>query len=345
MTEQQTDDNKLITPSTEQTGDHKDLKWPSKPPKLQYEVLAAAVYDDLAMEMQKRYPSRFRYHKSSWAKFSDGMDNIELGGFTPINLIRGRHVLLLSSFHNNDVILQLFHAMIVLQQSFIESLTVVLPFYPVATMERVLKEGQIATANTTAQLFCGLPSGGKPIRLIIYDLHTLQNRFYWNSSCVADLRTAVPLLLSELKRSGSKIDCIGFPDDGAAKRFGCLFPDYKSHLVCAKKRDGDKRSVTVHDGDAKGKHVIIVDDLVRTGGTLIEAAEVIKAQGAKSVSVFCVHAVFPHQSWKQFTKTGKHHGVLSHFYITNSCPQVTVELPKDDVFVILDLLPQIEADL
>jgi len=322
------------------------VSWPSKPPKYQYEVLAADVYEGLATKLQERYPSRFRYHKSSWAKFSDGMDNIELGGFTPTNLIRGRHVLLLASFHNNDITLQQFHAMVVLQQSFIESLTVVLPFYPVATMERVTKEGQIATASTTAQLFCGLPSSGKPVRLVVYDLHTLQNRFYWNSSCVADLKTAVPLLLSELRsESKIKIDCIGFPDDGAAKRFGCLFTDYKSHVVCAKKRDGDNRYVTVHDGDAKGKHVLIVDDLVRTGGTLVEAAEVIKHQGALSVSVFCVHAVFPGQSWKKFAKSGTHHGIFTHFYITNSCPQVTGELPKDDIFVVLDLLPQIETDL
>lgn len=50
-----------------------------------------------------------------------------------------------------------------LLQSFIESLTVLLPFYPVGTMEVTHKEGQVATANTTAQLFGGLPSCGKPV--------------------------------------------------------------------------------------------------------------------------------------------------------------------------------------
>jgi len=337
-------------PKSDAKGENNDTKtntpvWTDEPPKVQYEILAADVYDSLATTLQEKHPSRFRYHKSSWGKFSDGSDNIELGGFTPVNRIRGRHVLLLSSFHNNDVTLQQFHAYVVLLQSFIESLTIVLPFYPVATMERVTKEGVIATSNTTAQLFCGLPSCGKPIRLIIYDLHTLQNRFYWNSNCTADLKTAVPLLLSELKASKSPIDTIAFPDDGAAKRFGELFSDFKNHVVCAKKRDGEKRFVAVHDGDAKGKHAIIIDDLVRTGGTLVEAAKAIKAQGALSVSVFCVHAVFPQQSWKQFAKGGKAHDTFHHFYITNSCPHVVAELPKEDVFVVLDLLPQIVADL
>lgn len=68
--------------------------------------------------------------------------------------------------------------MICLLQSFIESLTVVLPYYPVGTMERVTKEGTVATAATFAHMFSSLPSCGRPTRLMVYDLHTLQNRFY-----------------------------------------------------------------------------------------------------------------------------------------------------------------------
>jgi hypothetical protein len=65
-----------------------------------------------------------------------------------------------------------------LAESFIESLTVVLPFYPTATMERVVSEGTVATASTLARLFNSLPSCGRPTCLLIYDVHTLQNRFY-----------------------------------------------------------------------------------------------------------------------------------------------------------------------
>ena len=54
-----------------------------------------------------------------------------------MNRIAGEHVLLLASFHNNDVTFSQFQVMVVLLQSFIESLTIVLPFYPTGTMERV----------------------------------------------------------------------------------------------------------------------------------------------------------------------------------------------------------------
>ena len=126
----------------------------------------------------QNYPDRFTFHETSWNKFPDGTDNIEIGGFTPDNLISGEHVLFLASFHNNDVTLSQFQVMICLLQSFIESMTVVLPYSPVGTMERVVKEGQVATAATYAHMFSSLPSCGRPTRLMVYDLHTLQNRFY-----------------------------------------------------------------------------------------------------------------------------------------------------------------------
>ncbi|CAN0312585.1 unnamed protein product, partial [Hapterophycus canaliculatus] len=51
------------------------------------------------------------FHKTSWGKFPDGTDNIEIGGFTPYNVISGEHVLFLASFHNNDVTLSQFQVM------------------------------------------------------------------------------------------------------------------------------------------------------------------------------------------------------------------------------------------
>ncbi|CAN0513347.1 unnamed protein product, partial [Ectocarpus sp. 8 AP-2014] len=93
--------------------------------------------------------------------------------------------------------------MICLLQYFVESLTVVLPYYPTGTMERVVKEGQVATANTYAQMFSNLPSCGKPTRLLVYDLHTLQarrnNRFYLHGNAIASLQTSIPILINELK--------------------------------------------------------------------------------------------------------------------------------------------------
>jgi hypothetical protein len=84
-------------------------------------------------------------------------------------------------------------------------------------MERVTTEGTVATASTYAHLFSSLPSCGTPTRLMVYDLHTLQNRFYLHGHAVASLHTTIPLLKRRLETT--QVDCIAFPDDGAAKRF------------------------------------------------------------------------------------------------------------------------------
>lgn len=158
---------------------------------MHYQIIAAEAVEPLARRMEELHPDRFTFHSTKWNKFPDGTDSIELGGFTPQNLISGENVLFLASFHNNDVTLSQFQVMICLLQSFVESLTVVLPYSPVGTMERVVSEGQVATAATYAHMFSSLPNCGKPTRLMVYDLHTLQNRFYLHGNSVASLQTAI----------------------------------------------------------------------------------------------------------------------------------------------------------
>lgn len=118
---------------------------------VRYQIIAAESCEPLARRMAEQYPDRFIFHPTKWAKFPDGTDNIEIGGFSdPKNVIAGEKILFLASFHSNDTTLSQFQVMICLLQSFIESLTVVLPFSPVGTMERVTTEGQVATAATYA---------------------------------------------------------------------------------------------------------------------------------------------------------------------------------------------------
>jgi ribose-phosphate pyrophosphokinase len=319
--------------------------------ELKYQVIAAPGMENMAHNLVKHHPHRFLYHSTQWNKFPDGTDRIEIGGFQPTNRIARQHVLMLASFHNNDVTFSQFSVMITLLQSFIKSLTVVLPYYPVGTMERVIQEGQVATANTYAQMFSNLPSCGKPTRLIIYDLHTLQNRFYLHNNAVASLQTSIPLLLKTLttqtdSNSPHTINCIAFPDDGANKRFAAIFQHLGYDIVtCGKTRkNDDERSITIQDGQPQGKHLLIVDDLVQSGGTLHECGVALRRAGAATVSAYVTHPVFPKDSWKRFLSTGDRN-CFKKFYVTNSIPTVAEELPQNDVFEVLDLTEKIVEDL
>jgi phosphoribosylpyrophosphate synthetase len=215
-----------------------------------YCVYAAPTMENIAKRLEESNPSRFMYYGIDWGKFPDGTDNITMEGFHPQNNIAGEHVLFIASFHNNDVTLSQFSVLIVLLQSFLKSLTVVLPFYPVGTNERVELEGKVATANTYSILLSNLPSAGTPNRLMIYDIHTLQNRFYFHGSTIPSLHSAVPLLLAELAKRN--LTTIMFPDEGAAKRFKPLFKGF-DFVICGKVRAGNSRLVRIQDGDPTGK--------------------------------------------------------------------------------------------
>ena len=116
-------------------------------------------------------------------------------------------------------------------------------------------------------------------------------------------------------------------------------------IVCGKVRDGERRIVKINEGDPSNRDIIVVDDLVQTGGTLYECGQALKELGATSVSAFVSHAVFPNASWKSFDKaSGGDRAIFDKILVTNSIP--TTQFPPDSTtFEVLDLLPQILEDL
>lgn len=138
---------------------------------------------------------------------------------------------------------------------------------------------------------------------------------------------------------------IAFPDDGAHKRFGGKLDTFGEPIICTKRRDGDKRKIVISDGDCTGRHCVIVDDLVQTGGTLLECAKALQLAGAAAVSAYVTHAVFPHDSWKRFVaKDDGSPAPLQYFFITNSIPTTAATLKGVEPFEVLSISP-IVADI
>lgn len=117
-------------------------------------------------------------------------------------------------------------------------------------------------------------------------------------------------------------------------------------VICTKVRDGDKRIVRLKEGAPKGRHVVVVDDLVQSGGTLIECQRLLKAQGAAHVSAYVTHGVFPKESFKRFQpENGEAADGFAYFWITDSCSQ-TVRLVRGvRPFEVLSLAEPIAAAL
>eukprot|EP01126_Amoeba_proteus_P058964 TRINITY_DN766_c2_g1_i4.p1 TRINITY_DN766_c2_g1~~TRINITY_DN766_c2_g1_i4.p1 ORF type:complete len:184 (+),score=35.04 TRINITY_DN766_c2_g1_i4:688-1239(+) len=175
----------------------------------------------------------------------------------------------------------------------------------------------------------------------MWDIHALQETFYFGNSVIPVIKNAAPLFIHELEQKfpREKVS-IAFPDEGAWKRFG---KEYDFPLVvCSKKRVSKRRIITVVEGEEHifGKHVFIVDDLVKTGGTLWECKEALLSMGAENVSAFVTHAVFPMESWKRFLPSLDQKPFYS-FYVTDSCPMVAKAIEDKAPFKVLSLKPQI----
>lgn len=273
----------------------------------------------------------------NWDTFEDGFPNIFINH---VEMIRGRDVVFLASFLKHDLLLAQLAVLFALPRYLAKSLVLVLPYFPTGTMERVDSEGQIATAHTFARLLSSIPPTQKgPVKLVIYDIHALQERFYFGDNTIPLLVSAIPLFVEQLKTIHKDEDlAIAFPDDGAHKRFGDKFKDYET-IICQKVRDGDRRIVTIKEGNPAGKHVFIVDDLVKTGGTLIQCQEALLERGASEVSAYVTHPVFPLESWKRFSEPkGRPFKV---FYITNSCTEMAEFLRDKAPFQVLSLASSI----
>ncbi|KAL4573914.1 hypothetical protein LXL04_020735 [Taraxacum kok-saghyz] len=281
----------------------------------------------------------------SWRKFEDGFPNLSIPN---AHGIRGEHVAFLASFSSPGVIFEQLSVSYALPKLFTSSFTLVLPFFPTGTSERMEDEGDIATAFTLARFLSNIPiSRGGPTSVVIYDIHALQERFYFDDNVLPCFESGIPLLKSRLQQlPDSDNISIAFPDDGAWKRFHKQLQHFPV-IVCAKVREGDQRIVCIKEGDPKGRHVVIVDDLVQSGGTLIECQKVLAEHGATKVSAYVTHGVFPKRSWERFKHDtgGRPDSGLTYFWITDSCPLTVKEVKNKPPFEVLSLASSIAAAL
>ncbi|KAE9607071.1 hypothetical protein Lal_00026373 [Lupinus albus] len=281
----------------------------------------------------------------SWGKFPDGFPNI----FIPnAQGIRGKHVAFLASFSSPAVIFEQIPVIYALPKLFVASFSLVLPFFPTGTSERMEDEGDVATAFTLARLLSNIPiSRGGPTSLVTFDIHALQERFYFGDNILPCFESGIPLLKRRLQNlPDSDNISIAFPDDGAWKRFHMQLQHFPT-IVCAKVREGDQRIVRIKEGDPKGRHVVIVDDLVQSGGTLIECQKVLASHGAAMISAYVTHGIFPNKSWTRFGHdNGGHPGTaFTYFWITDSCPLTVKDVMNTPPFEVLSLASSISTSL
>jgi len=201
-------------------------------PKKKYLYYCPQMAELAASIAQQQSSLKIELGEISWKRFPDGFPNVFVEG---AETIRGKHVAFLASFNNPETIFEQISVIYSLPKMFIASFTLILPFFPTGTAERVEREGEVPTAVTLARILSHIPlSRGGPTSTIIFDIHALQERFYFGDNITPCFETGIPLLLKELAElEDAKDVVIAYPDEGAMKRFHTMFVGFEE-VVCTK---------------------------------------------------------------------------------------------------------------
>ncbi|MEZ4286804.1 MAG: ribose-phosphate diphosphokinase [Polyangiales bacterium] len=254
----------------------------------------------------------------------------------------GQDVIVLGGTVTDDDTLEIFDLACGLVQWGVHTLTIVIPWFGYQTMERPSRFGEIAVAKTRAKLFSAIPAAGSGNRILLVDLHTEGITQYFEQNIRPVHISARPLIVDMLRdASNGKEFVVGATDAGRAQWVEQLANDLgvDAAFVFKRRLSGNKTEVTSMSADVHGRNVFIYDDMIRTGGSLIAAAEAFKSAGANEIIASCTHGVFAENALDRLRKSG----LFSRVLCTDTRPHVNAI--ADDFLRVYSVAPLIARHL
>jgi ribose-phosphate pyrophosphokinase len=217
--------------------------------------------------------------------FSDGENYVQID-----ENVRGADVFVIQPVCPpavNDNLMELLIMLDAFKRSSASRITAVLPYYGYARQDRKDKP----RVPITAKLVADLISAAGADRVLTLDLHAAQIQGFFNIP--VDHLFAAPVIVGHLKTLELDDLTIVSPDAGGVERARAYAKRLGASLAIIDKRRFAKNQTEVMNiiGEVEGRNVFIVDDIIDTAGTLIHSVEALLAQGAKSISAACTHAV------------------------------------------------------
>jgi len=244
---------------------------------------------------------------SVFQKFSDG----EMSPYYEES-VRGCDVFIVqSTFAPSDNFLELLLMVDAAKRASAESITVVLPYFGYARQDRKDRP-RVAIA---AKLLANLIGASGATRLMTCDLHADQIQGFFDIP--VDHLDAASVFVPYIKSLNLEDIIFASPDVGGMKRtrrYASLFA--AEMVVCDKHRERANEVASMQlIGEVTGKDVILVDDLIDTGGTITKAAKLIMDKGAKSVRAVCTHPVLSGNAYENIENS-----VLEEMVVTDTIP-------------------------
>jgi ribose-phosphate pyrophosphokinase len=244
---------------------------------------------------------------SSIRKFADGEIYVEIN-----ENIRGNSIFIIQSVSSpaNDNLMELLLSIDALKRSSAKNITAVIPYFGYARQDRKV----VPRTSISAKLVSNLITKAGADRVVTVDLHAGQIQGFFDIP--VDNLFATPIFARHVRKKikSKKIICVA-PDVGGTERARALGKLLNVGLAIVDKRrpkPGQSQVMNVI-GDVKDQTCIIVDDIIDSGGTIINSAKALKARGAKEVYVYITHGVLSGDAVKKIKNS-----VIKNLVITDT---------------------------
>ncbi|WP_158962080.1 ribose-phosphate pyrophosphokinase [Myroides fluvii] len=274
-------------------------------PESEAKIFACSQSIELAEKIAKEYG--IELGKVTLSHYSDGE-------FQPSfeESIRGRRVFLVcSTFPTSDNLMELLLMCDAAKRASARHITAVIPYFGWARQDRKDKPRVPIGAKLVAKL---LESAGAT-RIMTMDLHADQIQGFFEKP--VDHLYASTIFLPYVKSLNIENLTIASPDMGGSKRAYAYSKFLDSDVVICYKQRRQANIIEKMEliGDVTGRNVILVDDMIDTGGTLAKAADMMLERGALSVRAICTHAILSGSAYEKIEESS-----LTELIVTDSIP-------------------------
>ncbi|MBK7181950.1 MAG: ribose-phosphate pyrophosphokinase [Bacteroidetes bacterium] len=288
-------------------------------------IFSGSASSYLAENIAQKYGQELG--KVSLLRFSDGEFQTSFE-----ETVRGTDVFIMqSTFPPTDNLFELLMMIDAAKRASANRIIAVMPYFGFARQDRK-DQPRVAIG---AKMVANLLSAAGATRIITMDLHADQIQGFFDFP--VDHLYASSIFLPYIQNLNLPNLTMAAPDMGGAKRANAYAKYLKSDVViCYKQRAKANviESMTVI-GDVEGRDIVIVDDLIDTGGTLTKAADMMMDKGAKSVRAFCSHAVLSGKAYENIEKSK-----ITELVVTDTIP-LKQESSKIKVLSVADLFAKV----
>lgn len=275
-------------------------------------LLAKEIADYLEIDLGKAVLERF----------SDG----EIHFYIEEN-VRGEDVFVIQSgsFEANFNLMELFIMIDAFKRASAERITAVIPYYCYARQDWKDRPRVPISSRLVADL---LEAAGAD-RVLTMDLHSPQIQGFF--SIPVDNLTAAPVLAKHIKTLNLENLVVVSPDAGGVGRARGFAKRLDASLaIIDKRRPAPNEAKVLHViGAVKGQDVVILDDMVDTGGSLVQSVKALKREGAKKVYAACTHPVLSGNALEKIEKSN-----IDKLIVTNTIPLEARHDPKENVIIL-----------